>query len=136
MARYKLNLKYDGTDFYGFQRQEEKRTVQSEVEKALQKIDWTGRSILSSGRTDRGVHAQGHIVTFDHEWKHSCNELINALNANLPYDISVSEISLVPDDFHPRYDAVSRTYHYYIHFAESRDPIRAVSYTHLRAHET
>ena len=124
MARYKLNLKYDGTDFYGFQRQKERRTVQEEVESALKNLNWTGKSILSSGRTDRGVHADGHIVTFDHEWKHSKEELQNAINSYLPLDVSVTKISLVADDFHPRFDAKRRTYHYFIYFSASRNPIR------------
>lgn len=124
MARYKLNLKYDGTDFYGFQRQKESRTVQEVVELALKKINWTGKSILSSGRTDRGVHADGHIVTFDHEWKHSIIELQNAINAYLPLDVSVTKVTLVENDFHPRFDAKTRTYHYFIYFSASRNPIR------------
>ena len=56
MARYQLTLAYDGTDFFGSQRQVKKRTVQGELEKALYKLGWTGRSILLSGRTDTGGH--------------------------------------------------------------------------------
>ncbi len=91
MARYQLTLAYDGTDFFGSQRQAQRRTVQGELEKALCKLRWTGRSVMLSGRTDTGVHAIGQVAAFDLDWSHSDEELVRALNAVLPADMAVRE---------------------------------------------
>lgn len=124
MARYQLILAYDGTDFQGYQRQGNKRTVQSELEAVLKTIGWQGRTILSAGRTDAGVHASGQAVAFDLNWQHDQEDLLRALNAKLPADISARQISRVSDDFHPRFDAKARVYQYRIFFDENRDPLR------------
>ena len=71
MALYQLTLAYDGTNFFGSQRQVRNRTVQGELEKALSKMGWTGRSVIMSGRTDTGVHATGQVVSFDLDWAHT-----------------------------------------------------------------
>ena len=89
MARYQLTLAYDGTDFFGSQRQATKRTVQGELEKALCTLGWVGRSVLMAGRTDTGVHAAGQVAAFDLDWTHPADELLRALNANLPEDLAV-----------------------------------------------
>ena len=126
MARYQVILAYDGTHFKGFQRQagkSEARTVQRTFESALRKLGWIGRSILSAGRTDSGVHASGQVVAFDLEWQHSRMELIAALNANLPVDIAVRDLFEVGSDFHPRYDALSRRYCYRIFVDPIRNPL-------------
>ncbi|MDH5505925.1 MAG: tRNA pseudouridine(38-40) synthase TruA [Anaerolineae bacterium] len=124
MARYKIILAYDGTEFYGFQRQVEARTVQHAVEEALRKIGWTGRSVFAAGRTDSGVHASGQVVAFDFDWAHSPGDLHNALNAVLPEDISVRALTSASEDFHPRYAALSRRYRYDIFSQPWRDPLR------------
>ena len=124
MAHYKVTLAYDGTHFFGFQRQGQSRTVQLEVEDALRKLNWQGRAILSSGRTDSGVHAAGQVIAFDLDWSHGETSLGRALNANLPEDVVVKEVDIAPADFHPRYDAVSRCYQYHVWFAQERDPLR------------
>jgi tRNA pseudouridine38-40 synthase len=129
MARYQLTLAYDGTDFFGSQRQASptganKRTVQGELEKALSKLGWTGRSVLMSGRTDTGVHATGQVATCDLNWSHTDEEFVKALNANLPTDLAVQKVCLVNADFHPRYDATSRCYRYKLFCQPVRDPIR------------
>lgn len=124
MARYKLTLAYDGSNFHGSQRQADKRTVQSELEKALTKLGWTGRSVLISGRTDSGVHATGQVASADLHWSHAEGDLLRALNASLPADMSVREVQAVGDRFHPRFDAVSRTYQYRLFCQPLRDPIR------------
>jgi tRNA pseudouridine38-40 synthase len=94
------------------------------VEKALRKLNWQGKSLLAAGRTDTGVHALGQVVAFDLDWKHSSEELQQALNAYLPLDVAVRRVQLVPSNFHPRRDAISRTYHYHIFFDSVRDPLR------------
>ena len=124
MARYQLTLAYDGTDFFGSQRQASKRTVQGELEKALLKLGWTGRSVLMSGRTDTGVHATGQVASCDLDWTHSDDELVRALNTTLPDDVAVQKIRIVNADFHPRFDAASRCYRYRLFCQPVRDPIR------------
>ena len=68
MVLYQITISYDGTDFHGFQRQLNNRTVQGEIEHALKKLGWSGRTITSSGRTDTGVHAEGQIAAFGLDW--------------------------------------------------------------------
>jgi tRNA pseudouridine38-40 synthase len=122
--RFQVTLAYDGTDFHGSQYQKELRTVQGEVEKALLKIGWAGKSVLFAGRTDAGVHAAGQVIAFDLKWDHTYGELNSALNAVLPNDISATKVNRTRSDFHPRYDARSRKYHYQIFSSPIRDPLR------------
>ena len=124
MARYQLTLSYDGTDFFGSQRQVKKRTVQGELEKALHKLGWTGRSITLSGRTDTGVHATGQIASVDLDWSHADEDLVRALNASLPLDVSVHYACMTHPKFHPRFDATSRRYRYRLFCQPLRHPIR------------
>lgn len=123
MARYKVILAYDGTEFQGFQRQLKARSVQGVVEAALGKIGWQGDSILGAGRTDAGVHASGQVITFDLEWAHSLEELRNAINAHLPADVSAMDVQKKHDAFHTRYDALSREYCYRILIDPVRQPL-------------
>ncbi len=128
MARYQVILSYDGTQYRGFQRlkAEERgseRSVQGTVETALRTLAWRGRTLLAAGRTDAGVHAQGQVIAFDLEWRHSEKELRNALNARLPGDISAEEVRVTQDDFHPRYGAKARWYTYRLFEGEVRRPI-------------
>ncbi len=124
MARYQLTLAYDGTDFFGSQRQVSKRTVQGELEKALTKIGWTGRSVILSGRTDTGVHATGQVASVDLHWSHSEEDLLRALNAELPSDVAVQRARMLDPKFHPRFDASSRCYRYRLFCQPVRHPIR------------
>lgn len=124
MVRYQVILAYDGTEFCGFQRQANARSVQGEVEAALQRIGWQGRSILAAGRTDSGVHASGQVIAFDLDWRHSLDELQAALNANLPPDVAARGVREAQPGFHPRYDALARRYRYQIYCQPVRDPLR------------
>jgi tRNA pseudouridine38-40 synthase len=124
MARYKVILAYDGTEFSGSQRQVEARTVQSVVEAGLRKLDWQDKSILLAGRTDAGVHACGQVAAFDLSWNHPPDTLLRALNAVLPKDVAVRMVFQCLDDFHPRFDALWRTYRYQIFCDPIRDPLR------------
>ncbi len=123
MARYQLKLAYDGTDFFGFQRQGNTRTVQSVFESVLREIGWQGETILFAGRTDTGVHASGQVVVFDLDWHHADALLIKALNAKLPDDVAVENLARAEVDFHPRYDASSRRYRYTIYQTPLRNPL-------------
>ena len=112
MARYQIILAYDGTGFLGSQRQASSRTVQSELEKALRKLGWHGKTVYLAGRTDTGTHASGQVAAFDLDWGHGLQKLQDALNAHLPRDMAVREVKAAADDFHPRFDATSRCYRY------------------------
>lgn len=124
MARYQVILAYDGTDFQGFQRQAKTRTVQGVVEAALASLGWQGHAILFAGRTDTGVHGEGQTIAFELEWPHSPETLGRALNAHLPVDVAVRSVREAAPEFHPRFDARGRTYHYTIYCEPTRDPLR------------
>lgn len=123
MARYKLILAYDGTAFAGSQRQAKRRTVQGELEKALRSLKWAGSSVVLAGRTDTGVHASGQVAAFDFEWQHGNDALLRALNSGLPADMAASRIEIVDSEFHPRFDAILRTYRYRLYCGQFRDPL-------------
>lgn len=123
MALYQLILAYDGTDFSGFQRQGKARTVQGTFESVLRELGWSEGAILFAGRTDAGVHASGQVVTFTLDWQHSSANLVSALNARLPADVSVLMVEKAKAAFHPRYDASSRTYRYSIYHSAVRNPL-------------
>jgi len=124
MARYQLILAYNGTHFFGSQRQAKSRTVQGDLENALRKLGWSGRSVLLAGRTDIGVHAAGQVASFDLDWQHADGDLLRALNANLPADMAVRDVRIAPSKFHPRFDATSRRYIYRLFCEPVRDPLR------------
>lgn len=124
VERYKFTISYNGTAFSGFQRQGETRTVQLELENALQKLGWKEESIVGAGRTDSGVHAAGQVFSAALEWRHGEEQLRNALNAKLPDDLSVLKAEKAAWDFSARYSALSRTYRYQICFSPARLPLK------------
>ncbi len=107
-------IEYDGTNFCGFQRQPNQRTVQAELEQALSVITQQACSIVGAGRTDSGVHAKAQVIHFCTPWKRPWLELRRAMNALLPPDISVRQVAAVDEGFHARYSATSRLYRYVI----------------------
>jgi tRNA pseudouridine38-40 synthase len=123
-VRIRAVIAYDGTDYHGFQRQSPARepSIQGTLEGALSKIGQPG-GVLGAGRTDAGVHASGQVIAFNVDWRHTLNDLQRALNATLPADIAVLELEQAADTFHPRYDAVSRTYRYSISNTRVRNPL-------------
>ena len=122
VRRVKAVIAYEGTDFLGFQRQAQGPTVQGVLEEVLAEIAGHGVRVLGAGRTDAGVHAEGQVVAFDLAWRHSLDDLRNALNALLPRSIAVLEVAWAPEGFHPRFDAVSRTYRYRVFNRPVRSP--------------
>jgi tRNA pseudouridine38-40 synthase len=122
-AHYQVILAYDGTHFAGFQRTVKRRTVQGVVEEALRRIGWDEHSLLAAGRTDTGVHAAGQVIAFSLDWAHSLDDLRNALNANLPPDVSARSVALASPGFHPRFEALSRRYRYFLACQPVRDPL-------------
>jgi tRNA pseudouridine38-40 synthase len=124
MTRHHAVLAYDGSNFQGSQKQANRRTAQGEFEKALRSLGWLDKSALVAGRTDAGVHATGQTVAFDLEWPHPEDELLRALNGNLPHDLAVRELRVTTNEFHPRFDATSREYRYRLFCDPIRDPLR------------
>ena len=117
--KYFMTFSYDGSNFYGYQKQPGKRTVQKEIEDVLKQInDNKSVSIHSSGRTDAGVHALNQKAHFNMDIKISSERLIKGMNSLLPEDIYVKDINTVDDNFHARFDAIGKEYIYKINLGE------------------
>lgn len=124
MQRYFATIEYDGTQYFGFQRQEKsKTTIQGCLENGLQKVLGLPVTVTGSGRTDSGVHAIGQVVSFDCVWKHPVRSLQKALNASLPNDITVVDLKIVPFSVHARFSAIRRKYIYYIYNSQIRSSL-------------
>ncbi len=112
MKNIKLTIEYDGTYFFGWQIQKNKRTIQGEIEKALKKIFQKNIHLIASGRTDRGVHALGQVANFKTDSTLPVNKVLNALNANLADDIAIVSTEEASKNFHAQYSVKSKTYRY------------------------
>jgi tRNA pseudouridine38-40 synthase len=106
----KLTLEFDGTPFCGFQIQKSDRTVQGELLEAIERITNEPAHLASAARTDSGVHAAGQVVNFHTSSKIPIDRLIKGLNALLPGEIAILDAEEMPESFHARFSAVSRTY--------------------------
>ncbi len=111
-TRLLLTVHYDGAGFHGWQVQPDLRTVQGTLEEVLSRLADRPCGVLGSGRTDTGVHAVGQAAVVDMPARWSPEELHRALEAMLPEDVWIERVQLVASDFHPRYDALWRTYAY------------------------
>ena len=112
--KYLITISYDGTNFYGFQRLKNKRTVQKEIEDALSVINKNSVQIKGAGRTDKGVHAYGQRASFDLDVSIPLERLINAINSLVGNDIRVTDCSLVDENFHARFSVLEKEYVYKI----------------------
>ena len=115
MQTYVLLVEYDGTDYCGWQRQENGPTVQEAIETALATALRVPRiPVVGSGRTDAGVHARGQVAHFVTDGPLDTRQLQQSLNGLLPQSVAIQKLAEGPDGFHARYDAVGRLYHYYL----------------------
>ena len=115
MRNIKLTIEYDGTQFLGWQIQKNNsRTLQGEIQKILSKLCGEKIRLTGSGRTDSGVHALGQIANFKTASSRPLEQLIKALNALLPEDVAIIDITEVPLRFHAQYSAKSKIYRYTI----------------------
>ncbi|MBT8378825.1 MAG: tRNA pseudouridine(38-40) synthase TruA [Ignavibacteria bacterium] len=114
MFNYKMKIKYDGTNYSGWQIQENAQTIQQVLKDSIEQITRREINLIGSGRTDAGVHALGQVANFKFEKKLNLFKFKNSVNSILPTDISVSEISEVNEDFHSRFNAKTRSYLYLI----------------------
>ena len=111
---FKLIIEYDGSPFFGWQRQKERKTVQGEIEKALCIILNREIKISGSGRTDAGVHAFGQVANFHAETRLDPMDIKRGLNSLIKDPIVIRDCSRVSDEFHAQYHAVSKEYHYFL----------------------
>lgn len=122
MKKILAEIAYDGSLYYGFQIQPKKPTIQGEIEKTLEKISKTKIKIYSAGRTDKGVHARGQIISFYIGINIKPKNLKIAINSLLNNDIKIIKLKYVADEFQPRFNAKRRKYSYYILNYENHYP--------------
>ena len=120
MTNYKLSISYDGTDFHGFQIQKEKITVQGEFQKALE-VFTNDYELNYSGRTDAGVHAKEQILSVKTNLNIN-NKIINSMDKLLGDRISINSFKVAVENFHARYDAIKRTYKYFVSDSSQKYP--------------
>ncbi|KGE14768.1 tRNA pseudouridine(38-40) synthase TruA [Sphingobacterium deserti] len=122
MQRFFLEVVYDGTNYHGWQVQDNAISVQQKLNEALNKILRTTVETVGAGRTDTGVHAKQLYLHFDVEEDLIKDEIrfLHALNSLLPTDIAAHRLLAVHKDAHARFDAIARSYEYHIHFG--KDP--------------
>jgi tRNA pseudouridine38-40 synthase len=110
----RLLLEYDGTNYHGWQSQENAFTIQDTLELAMEKLFQQRIRVTGAGRTDAGVHAKGQVVNFHLQKDLSLRKIILGLNAHLPNDIVVKKVEVTEPQFHARFDAKQRIYCYYV----------------------
>jgi tRNA pseudouridine38-40 synthase len=123
MPRYFLKIAYDGTDYSGWQIQPNNKTVQEEIAIALKRLNSDQVvDTMGCGRTDAGVHASCFYLHFDLDKIEDKNQFIFKMNCMLPSDIKVFDVIELENEAHARFDATSRTYHYFLH--KDKDPFK------------
>jgi tRNA pseudouridine38-40 synthase len=120
--RIRIIVSYDGTDFHGWQLQPALPTIQSVLEEIIEGIEGRLVRIEGSGRTDAGVHALAQVAAFTLENPIPCDNLRRAMNRLLPASVRVLRVEEAHPDFHPRFDAVAKTYRYTIYRDEVCPP--------------
>lgn len=120
-VRWKAVCVYDGGRFNGWQSQINAVGVQDVIEAALAVVLETKTRIHGSGRTDAGVHALGQVFHFDAAWPHTGAQLLAALGTRLPPGVQIKSLRRAPADFHARFDATGKRYHYRL-FLGRADP--------------
>jgi tRNA pseudouridine38-40 synthase len=122
--KYKMTIAYDGTGYGGWQVQPNAITIQSLIERALKIILRSPTTVIGSGRTDAGVHALGQSAHFSSDEPIDVFKTIASLNGLLPLEIRVLDLIIASPDFHARYKAISKTYHYRLHLEKIPDPFK------------
>ena len=122
MRNIKLTISYDGTDYKGWQRQANGRTVQEELEKAIKKVFGKHHCVHGAGRTDAGVHAKAQAAGFKISSPMPVKKILTALNSYLNNDMVVTKAEEVSPDFHARFAVKSKHYRYFILLSGHRDP--------------
>jgi tRNA pseudouridine38-40 synthase len=129
MRNIMITIQYDGSKYYGWQKQNDSPGIQSVIEKSIYKITKENVELISSGRTDRGVHALGQVANFKTESKIAVEKIPAAINSSLPDDISIIDAKEVDENFHARYCSSKKRYRYVIYNNKYKNPIyRKYSY--------
>ncbi|MBD8512256.1 tRNA pseudouridine(38-40) synthase TruA [Photobacterium sp. WH77] len=128
--RIALGIEYDGSRYFGWQRQRDVDSVQGRLEKALSKIANQTIEVQCAGRTDAGVHGTGQVVHFDCDTPRKLVAWTMGTNAHLPKDIAVRWAKEVPDEFHARFSATARRYRYVIYNHALRPAILGSGISH------
>ena len=118
MRNFKVIVSYNGTNFNGYQKQNNLRSVQGEIEKVLKQIHHYEVKSFGAGRTDKGVHALGQDFNFETELNMGVKEYEKAFNSLLPNDIYVKSVEEVDENFHSRYSSKGKEYHYLINIGK------------------
>jgi tRNA pseudouridine38-40 synthase len=134
MRNIKLLLSYDGTEFSGWQRQPDRRTVQLVLEEAIGRLTGAPATTNASGRTDAGVHALGQVVHFYTASRHPPEVFVKALNAMLPPDVRVRGAWEMPQAFHATLDAKAKLYRYVVDNNPIADPFQRRYSDHVYQH--
>lgn len=132
MRNLLFTMRYDGTDFHGWQVQNNAPTVQQAFQDAVQRITGKRDNIIGCSRTDAGVHANMYCCNMRTETEIPIKKLITGLNAVLPESIAVYDCKEVPFDFHARYDCISKEYVYKIWNAQEKNPFLKNYYFHYK----
>lgn len=114
MKNIKLTIEYDGSNYFGWQKQNNKETIQETIERAILTVTGERSNLIGSSRTDTGVHAKGMVANFKTNSTIPSNKIKFALNNKLPDDIVIINSEEVSDDFHSRYNSKGKTYCYTI----------------------
>lgn len=125
--KYKITLAYDGTDFGGWAKQPNAPSIQEHLEEALRTLTGKQTVVTGSGRTDAGVHARAQIAHFES----SKAVTLRSLNALLPQTIRITSLEKAPKDFHARFSAKRKTYHYSLNLTQVTDPFTSKYTTHF-----
>jgi tRNA pseudouridine38-40 synthase len=133
MPTYRIDLAYDGSGFHGYAANPGVRTVQGELERALQAVIGSTPTTVVAGRTDAGVHAWGQVVSFDADADVDIERVTRSLNAMLGPEVVVRGVSSVEDGFDARFEAKSRTYRYFVDDREAPNPLHRHSVWHVEA---
>lgn len=131
LKRYKCILAYDGSNYAGFQLQENAYTIQEAIERSLQHMHKEPVKIYASGRTDAGVHARGQVFHFDSKLDISNQNWTRAINSGLKPDIRILETVEVHPEYHARFDVLNKEYRYFIQRGRIIDPFRRLYSYHV-----
>lgn len=133
MKRVKLTVAYDGTDYHGWQIQNNGITIESELNRCLSELLGEQIQVIGASRTDAGVHALGNVAVFDTECRMPAEKISYALNQRLPEDIRIQRSEEVAPDWHPRRCESRKTYEYRIYRGEFPMPVKRL-YSYFTYH--
>lgn len=130
MPTYRLDLSYDGSNFRGYAKNRDVRTVQHEVESALGTIFGQRIDTVCAGRTDAGVHARQQVISFGSDRSMDTNRIQRSVNTMFGGEIAATDVMVVPDDFHARFSATMRSYRYRVLTTRAPDPLQRYTVWH------